>query len=120
MTGLSNRRDVEIHGKRLEVFKEVVPTLRRVTVLYNARGENPQHARSLVCSPLTLTARMSKPVLLIHGTKDETVPIAHGQRLAENVGEITRFIPIEDGNHHLRNVDRQPIITEITNWLMAH
>ena len=47
MTGLSNRPDVEIHGKRLEVFKEVVPTLRRVTVLYNARGENPQHARSL-------------------------------------------------------------------------
>ena len=46
MTGLSNRPDVEIHGKRLEVFKEVVPTLRRVTVLYNARGENPQHARS--------------------------------------------------------------------------
>ncbi|HYQ97211.1 MAG TPA: ABC transporter substrate-binding protein, partial [Candidatus Nitrosocosmicus sp.] len=47
MTGLTNRPDVEIHGKRLEVFKQVVPTLRRVTVLYNARGDNPQHARSL-------------------------------------------------------------------------
>ena len=33
---------------------------------------------------------------------------------------IIRFVPIEGGNHHLRNVDRQPIITEITNWLMAH
>ena len=69
---------------------------------------------------IRLTARMSKPVLLIHGTKDETVPIAHGQRLAENVGDVMRFVPIEGGNHHLRNVERQPIITEITKWLMAH
>ena len=41
------RGDVEIQGKRLEVFKEAVPTLRRVAVLYNARGENPGHANSL-------------------------------------------------------------------------
>ena len=30
---------------------------------------------------IRLTARMSKPVLLIHGTKDETVPIAHDSGL---------------------------------------
>ena len=69
---------------------------------------------------MRLTAGMSKPVLLIHGAKDETVPIAHGQRLAENVGDAIRFVAIEGGNHHLRNVERQPIITEITKWLMAH
>jgi putative ABC transport system substrate-binding protein len=38
---------VEIYGKRLEVFKEAVPGLRKVTVLYNARGENPTHFASL-------------------------------------------------------------------------
>ena len=29
----------ELQAKRLEMFKEVVPSLRRVAVLYNARGE---------------------------------------------------------------------------------
>jgi putative ABC transport system substrate-binding protein len=47
VTGVARGTDVEMDGKRLQVFKEVVPTLRRVAVLYNARGENPQHAQSL-------------------------------------------------------------------------
>jgi putative ABC transport system substrate-binding protein len=47
VTGVSSRTDFEMHGKRLEIFKEAVPSLRRVAVLYNARGENPGHAKSL-------------------------------------------------------------------------
>jgi putative tryptophan/tyrosine transport system substrate-binding protein len=47
ITGLTSEGAAEIYGKRLELFKEVVPSLRRVTLLYNARGENPGHARSL-------------------------------------------------------------------------
>jgi ABC-type uncharacterized transport system substrate-binding protein len=47
ITGIARYRDVEIYGKRLEVFKEAVPILRRLTVLYNARGENPTHFASL-------------------------------------------------------------------------
>jgi ABC-type uncharacterized transport system substrate-binding protein len=41
ITGLSSMPNPEISGKRLELFKEVVPTLRRAVLLYNARGENP-------------------------------------------------------------------------------
>jgi len=47
ITGIARYRDTEIYGKRLEVFKEAVPNLRRVIVLYNARGENPTHFASL-------------------------------------------------------------------------
>jgi len=47
VTGVSTLTDLEMYGKRLEIFKEVVPSLRRVAVLYNARGENPVHAQSL-------------------------------------------------------------------------
>jgi putative tryptophan/tyrosine transport system substrate-binding protein len=47
ITGIARYRDTEIYGKRLEVLKEAVPPLRRVTVLYNARGENPTHLASL-------------------------------------------------------------------------
>ena len=48
ITSLSSFAGPEISGKRLELFKEVVPTLRRVVLLYNARGENPSHEVSLV------------------------------------------------------------------------
>ena len=47
VTGLTNEAGAEIYGKRLELFKEVVTSLRRVVLLYNARGENPDHARRL-------------------------------------------------------------------------
>ena len=69
---------------------------------------------------MAVTRGMVKPVLLIHGTGDETVPVAHGKRLAESIGDVVRFVPIDGGNHHLRNVDRSAIIKEITNWLISH
>src|SRR6266545_2832083 len=47
ITGLSSFTDPKIFGKRLELFKEAVPNLERVILLYNARGENPGHAKSL-------------------------------------------------------------------------
>jgi len=47
VTGVTSSPGPEIQGKRLELFKEAVPTLRRVTLLYNARGENPGQAKSL-------------------------------------------------------------------------
>jgi len=47
ITGLTNEAGGEIYGKKLELFKEAVPSLRRVALLYNARGENPGHAKNL-------------------------------------------------------------------------
>jgi putative tryptophan/tyrosine transport system substrate-binding protein len=47
LTGLTSRPDPEFEGKRLEIFHETVPSLRRVAVLYNARGENPAHEMNL-------------------------------------------------------------------------
>ena len=37
----------QMFAKRLELFKEAVPSLRRVALLYNAKGENPAHAMRL-------------------------------------------------------------------------
>ena len=47
ITGLSSLASPEISGKRVELFKETVPHLRRVALLYNARGENPSQALNL-------------------------------------------------------------------------
>ena len=68
---------------------------------------------------LTLTQGMNKPVLLIHGTDDRTVPIAHGKQLAEGIGASAKFVPVEGGEHHLRNVNRRAVIETIVAWLNA-
>jgi putative tryptophan/tyrosine transport system substrate-binding protein len=47
LTGLTLHTGAEFEGKRLGIFHETVPALRRVTVLYNARGENPAHGMNL-------------------------------------------------------------------------
>jgi len=47
LTGLTPTPDVEFTAKQFEVFKETIPTLKRVAVLYNARAENPAHATRL-------------------------------------------------------------------------
>ena len=47
ITGVSSFSGPDIFGKRLELFKEAVSSLRRVAVLYNARGEVPGREKSL-------------------------------------------------------------------------
>ena len=47
LTGLTSSPDIEFTSKQFEVFKEIVPTLKRVAVLYNGRAENPAHAKRL-------------------------------------------------------------------------
>jgi pimeloyl-ACP methyl ester carboxylesterase len=68
---------------------------------------------------LALTQGMNKPVLMIHGTDDRTVPIAHGKQLAEGIGASATFFPVEGGDHHLRNVNRRAIIETTIAWLVA-
>jgi len=54
ITGLSSLATPEVSGKRVELFKEAVPNLRRVTLLYNARGENP--SQTLILEVVRSTA----------------------------------------------------------------
>ncbi|HWP22598.1 MAG TPA: ABC transporter substrate-binding protein [Candidatus Binatia bacterium] len=78
LTGLTNEAGGEIYGKKLELFKESVPSLRRAVLLYNARGENPGHAKSLtvvreVASKLGL-ALSEKPVKSVGDIDDVLRP----------------------------------------------
>jgi putative tryptophan/tyrosine transport system substrate-binding protein len=47
LTGVTSDTDVEFASKRMEIFKELVPTLQRIVLLYNARGENSAHLMRL-------------------------------------------------------------------------
>jgi putative tryptophan/tyrosine transport system substrate-binding protein len=47
LTGLTYYVDLRESGKQLEIFKEIVPALRRVVLLIDAQAESPMDARSL-------------------------------------------------------------------------
>jgi len=90
ITGVASATDVEIQGKRLEVFKEAVPTLRRVAVLYNARGENPLHAKSLALvqkvAPAIGLKLIEKPV---KSTADIERALASSLRILRMVSSLS-------------------------------
>jgi pimeloyl-ACP methyl ester carboxylesterase len=60
---------------------------------------------------------IDRPVLLLHGSDDRFVPIAHGRWLAEHVPGIeARLTGDEDG--HLTLMVRR--VREVHEWLLAH
>jgi fermentation-respiration switch protein FrsA (DUF1100 family) len=52
-------------------------------------------------APLHTLARVSCPVLLVHGRDDRTVPFADAQRL-QAIAQQATLLPV-DGDHDLRN-----------------
>lgn len=57
--------------------------------------------------PVDAMKRIERPILLLHGTADGTVPISHGRRLAE-AGQRAELIELEGGDHNtLRETHRQ-------------
>ena len=87
--------------------------------ILEARFGPLQEKHHQAADALRLTRGMTKPALVIHGTQDRTVPMLHGRKLAESIGAAAEFVPIDGGEHHLRNVDRQGLIERIVAWLLA-
>lgn len=81
ITGLSSFTDPEIFGKRLQLFKELVPSMRRIALLYNARGESPGHAMSLE------VVRNTAPTL---GLKLAEKPIKSAGQAVESLLSISK------------------------------
>jgi len=66
---------------------------------------------------LEIVDGLKKPVLIVQGTADESVPFQHGKRLYEKLGPAARHRTVEGGDHHLTNVERGPVIADIVDWL---
>jgi putative tryptophan/tyrosine transport system substrate-binding protein len=47
LTGVALMRDLDSYGKQLEIFKEAIPPLGKVVVLYDARSENPLPSKGI-------------------------------------------------------------------------
>jgi dipeptidyl aminopeptidase/acylaminoacyl peptidase len=54
--------------------------------------------------PIDAIARIDRPVLLVHGSADEIIPVSHGRRLAGAAGETVEYVELEGGDHNdIRN-----------------
>lgn len=58
-----------------------------------------------------------RPLLLVHGSKDETVDISHAYRLYDRAGEPKQIIVVNGAGHKLREDDRA--IPIVIDWLKS-
>jgi fermentation-respiration switch protein FrsA (DUF1100 family) len=56
-----------------------------------------------------------RPLLVIHGSEDETVPVSHAHYLYEKAGEPKKLVIIDGAGHRLRRDDRA--IGAVMDWL---
>jgi fermentation-respiration switch protein FrsA (DUF1100 family) len=67
-------------------------------------------------SPLRWIDKISpRPLLLIHGDKDDVVPVEHARKLFEKAGEPKKLVIIPGAGHRLRLEEKA--VTTALNWL---
>ena len=65
--------------------------------------------------PLDYVADIApRPLLLIHGDDDETVPVSHAHRLYEKAGEPKRLVTLQGAGHRLRHDNR--VLDTFITW----
>lgn len=75
-------------------------------------------------SPLNHPDQFSIPILLVHGRKDQNVPVKQSRELAarlEKAGKSVRYVEQPQGDHNLsRQADRLQFLTELEAFLKQH
>ena len=69
-------------------------------------------------SPIKHVAEIApRPLLLVHGSKDEVVDVSHAYKLYARAGEPKQIIIVDGAEHRLRQNDRAMAIT--IDWLKS-
>jgi fermentation-respiration switch protein FrsA (DUF1100 family) len=69
-----------------------------------------------IVKPIDYIARISpRPLLLVHGSQDETVSVSDAHRLYARAGEPKRLVIIEGAGHRLRRDERAMAV--VLDWL---
>jgi fermentation-respiration switch protein FrsA (DUF1100 family) len=69
--------------------------------------------------PIDYVAGISpRPLLLVHGSKDETVNVADAHRLYDKAGEPKELIIVDGAGHRLRR--NEEAMAVVMDWLKAH
>jgi alpha-beta hydrolase superfamily lysophospholipase len=66
-------------------------------------------------------ARITVPVLILHGTADKAAKPHGSQRFHQQVGSTDRTLTLYDGYFHdlLNDVGKERVMADITNWISA-
>jgi pimeloyl-ACP methyl ester carboxylesterase len=85
--------------------------------ILEARFGRLEERHHRAANAMEIVKDLNKPVLVVQGTADESVPFEHGKLLYEQLKAVARHRTVEGGNHHLNNVDRAPLLADIVSWL---
>jgi len=70
-------------------------------------------------SPIKYVAGIApRPLLLVHGSEDETVDVSHARKLYDEAKEPKQLIIVDGAGHRLRQDDRAMAV--IIDWLKSH
>ena len=70
----------------------------------HGRRPDDQRVRRLQASPLSHVSRQAPPFLIVHGDRDDVVPIEHAERLAaalREAGAQAELVRVKDAGHRL-------------------
>jgi dipeptidyl aminopeptidase/acylaminoacyl peptidase len=85
--------------------------------ILEARFGPLQEKHFRAANALEIVENLKKPVLIVQGTADGSVPYEHGKLLYQKLQLVAELKTVPEGNHHLTNVERGPIIACIVDWL---
>ena len=70
-------------------------------------------------SPISyITGIAPRPLLIVHGSNDETVDVGHAHKLYDRAGEPKQLIIIDGATHRLRQNEKAMAI--VINWLKSN
>ena len=58
-----------------------------------------------------------RPLLLLHGSEDETVPLSHAHQLYDRAGEPKQLVVLDGAGHRLRQEERA--VSAVLDWLRS-
>jgi len=74
-------------------------------------------------SPVSHVSADAAPILLVHGTEDDGVPVEQSERLRaayRAAGASAELITVEGGDHGFTTVDRTPLLRASVDFLTSH
>jgi acetyl esterase/lipase len=114
---------VNIYGPNNFTGNYPNPNVQNVIRLF--QGGDLEHLRHqyILASPFYWVTPDAAPTLIIHGTKDDVVPLEQGelmyQRLKE-AGVEVEFLPIEGAGHGFGGADAEKVDAAMYDWLEKH
>lgn len=69
-------------------------------------------------APIKWIERINKPVLFVHGTDDDVIPIESSRIMYERAVGDKYFLEVRNGGHRLRN--HESVMRAVAEWILMY